>query len=96
MDKVSTLENSSCEIFESYIVLENCIKATLSLSTAFKNNMCLIQEHLTIWHFTEVFSLHTKGRGNSSIEQVGLIFSNQKTQSFIFNTTNIQLPCQYG
>lgn len=47
MDSTSTLENSSCQIFESYAVLENCIKLTFSLSTAFKNNT-LSQEYLTI------------------------------------------------
>lgn len=84
MDKVSTQENSSCQIFGSYTVLENCIKLTFSLSTAFKSNMPLSQEYLTIWDFTEVFSLRTGGLGNSSIEQVNLVFSNKKNHSHSF------------
>lgn len=76
MDKTSTQENSNCQIFESYTVLENGIKLTFSLSTALKNNT-LSQEYLTIWHFTEVFSLHRRRLGSSSIEQLDLIFSNK-------------------
>lgn len=85
MDKVSTQENSSCQIFENYTVLENCIKLTVSLSTAFKNSMSLSQEHLIIWYFTEVFSLYTGGLGNSSSEHLGLIFLNKNNTVIHFS-----------